>query len=51
MLFKHISYLEVEDLDLILRERRPCWFWHVERCSRAVRTACDIQIDGKPKLT
>ena len=32
------------------------WFWHVERSSGAVRTACDIQIDGRrgtdlPKLT
>ena len=36
--------------------RRLRWFGHVERSSRAVRTACDIQIDGRrgagrPKLT
>ena len=23
------------------------WFWHVERSSGAVRTACDIQIEGR----
>ena len=46
----------VSDLDLILRERRLRWFGHVERSSGAVRTACDIQIEGRqgagrPKLT
>ena len=46
----------LEDLNLILRERRLCWFGHVERSSGAVRTACDIQIEGRqvagrPKLT
>ena len=51
-----LAKLELEDLDLILRERRLCWFWHVERSSGAIRTACDIQIDGRrgpgrPKLT
>ena len=35
------------DLDLILRERRLCWFGHVKRSSGAIRTACDIQIDGR----
>ena len=34
-------------LDLILRERRLRWFGHVEYSSGAVRTACDIQIDGR----
>ena len=43
------------DLDLILRERRLRWFGHVECSSGAVRTACDIQIEGRrgagrPKL-
>ena len=33
--------------DLILRERRPRWFEHVEQSSDAVRTACDIQIYGR----
>ena len=47
---------KLEHLNLILRERRLRWFGHVERSSAAVRTACDIQIDGRqgaggPKLT
>ena len=47
---------KLEDLNLILREIRLRWFGHVERSSGAVRTACDIQIDGRrgavrPKLT
>ena len=51
-----LAKLELEDLDLILRERRLPWFKHVERSSNAVRIACDIQIKdmagiGKPKLT
>ena len=51
-----LAKLELEDLDLILRERRLHWFGHVERSSGAIRTTCDIQIDGRrgagrPKLT
>ena len=51
-----LAKLELEDLNLILRERRLCWFWHVERSSGAITIACDIQIDGRrgagrPKLT
>ena len=42
---KLLANLELEDLNLILREREG--FGHVERSSGAVRTACDIQIDGK----
>ena len=50
-----LAKLELEDLNLILRERL-CWFGHVEHSSDAIRTACDIQIDGRrgpgrPKLT
>ena len=50
-----LAKLELEDLDLILRERLH-WFRHVEISSGAIRTACDIQIDGRqeagrPKLT
>ena len=46
---------KLEDLDLILREK-AYWFGHVERSSGAIRTACDIQIDGsrgagRPKRT
>ena len=39
--------LELEDLDLILRERRLHWLGHVEHSSGAVRTACDIKIHGR----
>ena len=39
--------LQLEDLDLILRERRLRWFGHVARSSGAIRTAYDMQIDGK----
>ena len=47
---------KLEDLDLILREGRLRWFGHAERSSGAVRTACDIQIEGRrgagrPNLT
>ena len=42
-----LAKLELEDLDLILRERRLRWFGYVERSSGAVRTACDIQIKGR----
>ena len=48
--------LGIEDLDLILKERRLHWYGHVERSSGAVKTAFDIQVDGKcgpwrPKMT
>ena len=43
-----LAKLQLEDLDLILRERRLCWFGHVARSSGAIRTAYDMQIDGKP---
>ena len=51
-----LAKLELEDLDLILRERRLRWFGHMECSSGAIRTACDIQIEGRrgagrPKLT
>ena len=38
---------KLEDLDLILRERRLGWFGHVEHSSGAVRTACDIHIESE----
>ena len=48
--------LGFEDLDLILKERRLLWYGHVERSNGAVKTAFDIQVDGKhgpgrPKMT
>ena len=42
-----LAKLQLEDLDLILRERRLRWFGRVERSSGAIRTAYDMQIDGK----
>ena len=35
-----LAKLELEDLDFILRERRLCWFGHVECSSGTVITAC-----------
>ena len=53
---KLLARLGIEDLDLILKERRLCWYGHVERSNGAVKTAFDIQVDGKhgsgrPKMT
>ena len=42
-----LAKLQLEDLDLILRERRLRWFGHVARSSGAIRTAYNMQIDGK----
>ena len=51
-----LAQLGIEDLDLILKERRLRWYGHVERSNGAVKTAFDIQIVGKcgpgrPKMT
>ena len=51
-----LAQLGIEDLDLILKERRLCWYGHVERSNSAVKTASDIQVNGKhgpgrPKMT
>ena len=48
--------LGIGDLDLILKERRLRRYGHVERSSGAIKTAFDIQVDGKrgpgrPKMT
>ena len=48
--------LGIEDLDLILKERTLRRYGHVERSSGAIKTAFDIQVDGKrgpgrPKMT
>ena len=53
---KLLVWLGIEDLDLILKERRLQWYGHVERSNGAVKTAFDIQVDGKhgpgrPKTT
>ena len=49
-----LARLGIEDLDLILKERRLCWYGHVEPSNNAVKTAFDIQVNGKrrrPKMT
>ena len=51
-----LAKLQLEDLDLILRERRLRWFGHVEGSSGAIRTAYDILMaggggGGRSKLT
>ena len=51
-----LTRLGIEDLDLIPKERRLRWFGHMERSNGAVKTAFDIQADGKrglrrPKMT
>ena len=48
--------LGIEDLDLILKERRLRWYGHVERSNGAVKTTCHIQVEekrgpGRPKMT
>ena len=39
--------LSLTDLDLILKERRLRWYGHMERSNGAVKTAFDIQVNGK----
>ena len=51
-----LARLGIEDLDLILKERRLPWYGHVERSNGAVKTAFGIQVGGKrgpekPKMT
>ena len=42
-----IGQLGIEDLDLILKERRLLWYGHVECSKGAVMTAFQIQVEGK----
>ena len=42
-----LAHLEINDLDVILREKRLRRFGHAKRDNGAIKTACDIQIDGK----
>ena len=54
--FHSLARLGIKDLDLILKERRLRWYGHVERSNGAVKTAFDIQVNGKrgpgrPKMT
>ena len=43
-----LAQLGIEDLVLILKERSLLWHGHMECSNSAVKTACDIQVDGKP---
>ena len=43
-----LAQLGIEDLDLILKERRLRWYGDVERFNGAVKTAFHIQVEGKP---
>ena len=51
-----LTRLEIDDLDVILREKRPLWFGHIQQSSGAIKTVCDMQIEekrgpGRPKMT
>ena len=51
-----LAWLGIQDLDLILKERRLRWYGHVEHSNGAVKTAFHIQVEGKrgpwrPKMT
>ncbi|RUS69690.1 hypothetical protein EGW08_022548 [Elysia chlorotica] len=51
-----LTLLGLEDLNLILKERRLRWYGHVERSSGAIKTALDIQVTGSrgkgiPRMT
>ena len=51
-----LAQLGIKVLDLILKERRLRWYGHVEGSNSAVKTAFDIQVNGKrgpgrPKMT
>ena len=41
-----LKLLGLEDLDLILKERRLRWYGHVVRSSGAIKTAWDMQVAG-----
>ena len=45
-MIRHICNV-IEDLDLILKERMLRWYGHAERSNGAVKTAFDLQVDGK----
>ena len=51
-----LVWLGIEDLDLILKERRLRWYGHVECSNGAIKIAFHIQVKGKhgpgrPKMT
>ena len=51
-----MAWLGIDDLDIILREKRLRWFGHVERSSGAIKTAYTMQKEGssgpgRPNMT
>ena len=51
-----LTRLGLDDLEVVLREKRLRWFGHLERSSGAIRTAYDMQVNGRsgpgrPKMT
>ena len=51
-----LAWLGIEDLDLILMEKRLRWYGHIECSNSAVKTDFDIHVEGKrgpgrPKMT
>ena len=42
-----LAWLGIEDLYLILKEKRLHWYGHMECSNGAVKTAFDLQVDGK----
>ena len=46
-----LARLEMDDLDVILREKRLLWFGHFERSSGAIRQIEGKQGPGRPKKT
>ena len=53
-----LAWLGIGDLDLILKERRLCWYGHVECANGAVKTAFHIHVQverkcgpGRPMMT
>ena len=50
------ALIGIENLDLILKERRLRWYGHIQRSNGAIKSAYDIQVEGKqrfrrPKMT
>ena len=41
-----LAWLDLEELDLILKERRLRWYGHVERSNGAVKTAFVLRLYG-----
>ena len=44
------AQLGIEDLDLILKEKRLWWYGHIQPSKGAIKSAYDIQDEGKPRL-